>query len=215
MDSGGRVGFGARFEADIFSGGPVTGSGGAVSGAAVGIGDRCFEGFAGGGGVDLSAVDGDFFVERATDSGRGDVPAAGRFLFSGMRFKIITSLAASNQLDRSASFTAALKTHAGFTAKTREPRNRRRYQRQENRLAPVPQPDKRLRVGRKALSRVRAGRAAAADRTFSFAPSLLRIFDVTVGPFQLAVGKVPAGERDGESCRISTLRQLPRYDLLT
>jgi hypothetical protein len=63
--------------------------------------DRCFEGFAGGEGVGLSAVDGDFFVERATDSGRGDVLPAGRFLFSGMRFKIIPSLGGCDQLDQS------------------------------------------------------------------------------------------------------------------
>jgi hypothetical protein len=55
----------------------------------VGTVDRCFESFAGDESVDLSAVVGDFFVERATDSGRGDVLPAGRFLFSGMRFKII------------------------------------------------------------------------------------------------------------------------------
>jgi hypothetical protein len=64
------------------------------------------DGFAGG--VDLSAVEGDVFVERAT-CGRDEVLPAGRFLFSGMRLKIIPSLAGCDQLDQSTSFPVTLK----------------------------------------------------------------------------------------------------------
>jgi len=65
----------------------------------VGVLDGCLrEGFAAARGADLSAADGDFFVERGTDSGREEVLPAGRFLFSGMRLKIITSLAGCDQL---------------------------------------------------------------------------------------------------------------------
>jgi hypothetical protein len=67
----------------------------------LGIGDRCFEDFAGGEGVGLSAVDEVLWVERATDSDRDDVLPAGRFLFSGMRFKIIPSVGGCDQLDQS------------------------------------------------------------------------------------------------------------------
>jgi hypothetical protein len=77
---------------------------------------------AGAGAVGLSAVAGGFLLERAAGSGRDEVLTGGRFLFSGMRHTIITSLAASDQLDQSTPLTVALRRTHGSRE---EPKNRR------------------------------------------------------------------------------------------
>ena len=79
----------------------------------------------GNGRVDLSAVDGVFFEVRATDSGRDEVLPAGRFLLSGMRLKIIPSLAGCDQLDQSTLFTVALRRTHGLARRNEDTKKRR------------------------------------------------------------------------------------------
>jgi hypothetical protein len=93
IDSGGPLAFGACLGALVFAGA-----------------------------ADLSAVEGDFLEVRATDSGLDEVLPTGRFLFSGMRLRIITSVAGCDQLDQSPLFTATPRRTHGCVE---ESKNRR------------------------------------------------------------------------------------------